>query len=149
SLVIGTFVLALLGTFLVRSGILQSIHAFGESTLGGPFLVFIGIVLVGSVALVIWRRGDLRPEAKFDSLASREAVFLLNNLVLVALCAFIFWGTFFPLISEALTGKSESLGPPWFGLVVTPLALVLVLLSGIGPVIAWRRATVANLRRNF
>ena len=149
SLVIGTFVLSLLGTFLVRSGILQSIHAFGESTLGGPFLAFIALVLVGSVALVISRRADLQPEARFDSLWSREAIFLLNNLVLVALCAFIFWGTFFPLISEALTGTAENLGPPWFGLVVTPLAIVLVLLSGIGPVIAWRRATVANLRRSF
>ena len=149
SLVIGTFVLALLGTFLVRSGILQSIHAFGESTLGGPFLAFIALILVGSVALVISRRPDLQPEARFDSLWSREAIFLLNNLVLVALCGFIFWGTFFPLISEALTGTAENLGPPWFGLVVTPLAIVLVLLSGIGPVIAWRRATVANLRRSF
>jgi cytochrome c-type biogenesis protein CcmF len=148
SLVIATFTLALLGTFLVRSGILQSIHAFGESTLGGPFLGFIALVLVGSVALVIARRGDLRAEARLDSLASRESIFLLNNLVLVGLCVVIFWGTFFPLISEAV-GNEASVGPPWFSAFVTPLALVLVLLSGIGPVIAWRRVTGANIRRAF
>src|SRR6185437_11983043 len=94
SLIISTFVLALVGTFLVRSGVLDSIHAFGASTLGVPFLTFIGIVLVGSVALVLSRLDELKSEAKIDSLASREAVFLLNNLVLVGLCFVIFWGTF-------------------------------------------------------
>ena len=149
SLIIGTFVLALLGTFLVRSGILDSIHAFGASTLGKPFLAFIAVVLVGSVALVLSRRGDLRSEARLDSLASREAMFLLNNLVLVGLCFVIFWGTFFPLISEAVTGTEASVGPPWFNRYTTPLALALVLLAGIGPVIAWKRATLANMRRSF
>ncbi|HKR99541.1 MAG TPA: heme lyase CcmF/NrfE family subunit, partial [Candidatus Dormibacteraeota bacterium] len=147
SLIIGTFVLALLGTFLVRSGVLDSIHAFGASTLGVPFLAFIGIVLVGSVALVLTRLPDLRSEAKIDSLFSRESVFLLNNLVLVGLCFVIFWGTFFPLISEAVTGTKSSVGPPWFDRYTVPLALVLVLLSGIGPVIAWRRVTLSGMRR--
>ncbi len=147
SLVIGTFVLALLGTFLVRSGVLDSIHAFGASTLGAPFLVFIGIVLVTSVALVISRLDSLKSEAKIDSFFSREAFFLMNNLVLVGLCFVIFWGTFFPLISEAVTGTKASVGPPWFDRYTVPLALVLVLLSGIGPVIAWRRVTLAGLRR--
>ena len=149
SLIIATFVLALLGTFLVRSGILSSIHAFGASTLGAPFLAFIALVLVGSVALVLARLPALRTEARLDSLVSREAVFVGNNLVLVAACFVIFWGTFFPLISEAVTGTESSVGPPWFNRYVTPLALVLVLLSGIGPVVAWRRATPANLRRAF
>jgi cytochrome c-type biogenesis protein CcmF len=149
SLIVATFVLALLGTFLVRSGILSSIHAFGASTLGAPFLAFIACVLIGSVVLVLARLPDLRTEARLDSLASREAVFVLNNLVLVGLCFVVFWGTFFPLISEAVTGTESSVGPPWFNRYVTPLALVLVLLSGIGPVIAWRRATPANLRRVF
>jgi len=149
SLIVATFVLALLGTFLVRSGILSSIHAFGASTLGPPFLAFIGLVLVGSVALVMARLPALRSEAQLDSLASREAVFVLNNLVLVGLCFVVFWGTFFPLISEAVTGTESSVGPPWFNQYVTPLALVLVLLAGIGPVVAWRRATPANLRRVF
>jgi cytochrome c-type biogenesis protein CcmF len=149
SLVLATGVLAILGTFLVRSGILNSIHAFGASTLGVPFLLLIGALIAGSIALVVSRAPDLRSEARLDSLLSREAVFLLNNLVLVGLCFVIFWGTFFPLISEALTGNEASVGPPWFDRYIVPLSLTLVLLSGIGPVIAWRRATAANLRRNL
>jgi cytochrome c-type biogenesis protein CcmF len=147
SLVIGTFVLALLGTFLVRSGVLDSIHAFGASTIGEQFLIFIAIVAAGSVALLLSRLPDLRSEARLDSLLSREAFFLLNNLVLVGLCLVIFWGTFFPLISEAVTGQKASVGPPWFDRLTTPLALVLVLLSGIGPVLAWRRVSWRGLRR--
>ena len=149
SLVLATGVLAILGTFLVRSGILESIHAFGASTLGVPFLLLIATMIGGSIALVTSRAESLRSDHRLDSLLSREAAFLLNNLVLVALCFVVFWGTFFPLISEAITGEKASVGPPWFDRYVTPLALVLVLLSGIGPLIAWRRATAANLRRNF
>jgi cytochrome c-type biogenesis protein CcmF len=148
-LIVGAFVMALLGTFLVRSGILDSIHAFGASTLGRPFLIFIGVVLIGSVALIVSRRDSLRSDAKLDSLLSREAFFLLNNLVLVAMCIVVFWGTFFPLISEALTGDRRSLGPPFFNRVSVPLALVLVLLSGIGPMLTWRRITPGALRRAF
>jgi cytochrome c-type biogenesis protein CcmF len=131
----------------VRSGILESIHAFGASTIGKQFLVFIGLAVLGSVGLILSRVDDLRSEAKLDSLLSREAFFLLNNLVLVGLCFVIFWGTFFPLISEALTGEEASVGPPWFNRLTTPLALVLVLLTGIGPVLAWRRASWSGLRR--
>jgi len=149
SLVLATGVLAVLGTFLVRSGILDSIHAFGASTLGVPFVTLIAVMIIGSIALVVTRRDVLRSEHRLDSLLSREAIFLGNNLVLVGLCFVVFWGTFFPLISEALTGKQSSVGPPWFDRYTVPLALLLVLLSGIGPVIAWRRATAANLRRNF
>ena len=147
SLICATFVLALLGTFLVRSGILESIHAFGASTIGVQFLLFIATVIAASAALILWRLPDLRSEAKLDSLASREAFFLLNNLVLVGLCLVILWGTFFPLISEALTGTEESVGPPWFNRLTTPLALALVLLTGIGPVLAWRKVTPSALRR--
>ena len=147
SLVLATGILAVLGTFLVRSGILDSIHAFGASTLGVPFLVLIVLMIAGSIALVATRADHLRSENRLDSLLSREAIFLLNNLVLVGLCFVIFWGTFFPLISEALTGNRASVGAPWFTRYVGPLALVLVLLSGLGPVVAWRRATAANLRR--
>src|SRR4051812_26649986 len=149
SLVLATGVLAVLGTFLVRSGILNSIHAFGASTLGVPFLLLIGTMVAGSIVLVVTRADSLRSQHRLDSLLSREAVFLLNNLVLVALCFVVFWGTFFPLISEAVTGRQASVGPPWFDRYIVPLALVLVLLSGVGPVIAWRRATASNLRRNL
>jgi cytochrome c-type biogenesis protein CcmF len=146
-LICATFALALLGTFLVRSGILDSIHAFGASTIGVQFLVFIGLVVALSAALILSRLPDLRSEARLDSLLSREAFFLLNNLVLVGLCLVIMWGTFFPLISEAVTGTEASVGPPWFDRLTTPLALVLVLLTGIGPVLAWRRVTWRSLRR--
>ncbi|GAC1322224.1 MAG: heme lyase CcmF/NrfE family subunit [Thermoleophilaceae bacterium] len=149
SLIAASFVLSLLGTFLVRSGVLESIHAFGASTLGAPFLTFIGLVAAGSVVLIAVRLDTLRSESKFDSLLSRESFFLLNNLVLVALCVVIFWGTYFPLISELLTGTKRSVGPPFFDRVTMPLALMLVLLAGIGPVISWRRATPSKLRRLF
>jgi cytochrome c-type biogenesis protein CcmF len=147
SLVLATGILAILGTFLVRSGILESIHAFGASTLGVPFLVLIGVLVAFSAALVVARAPELRSEHRLDSIVSREAIFLLNNLVLVGLCFVILWGTFFPLISEAFTGKQSSVGPPWFGRYTVPLALVLVLLSGLGPVIAWSRTTASNLGR--
>jgi cytochrome c-type biogenesis protein CcmF len=149
SLVLATGTLAIMGTFLVRSGILSSIHAFGGSTLGVPFVVLIGVLIAGSIYLVSSRREMLRSEHRLDSLLSREAAFLASNLVLVGLCFVIFWGTYFPLISEAIAGHSSSVGPPWFDRYTVPLALVLVLLSGVGPVIAWRRATLANARRNF
>jgi cytochrome c-type biogenesis protein CcmF len=149
SLVLATGTLAIMGTFLVRSGVLNSIHAFGGQTLGVPFVVLIGVLIAGSIYLVVTRREMLRSEHRIDALLSRESAFLANNVVLVALCFVIFWGTYFPLISEALTGKAASVGPPWFDRYTVPLALILVLLSGIGPVIAWRRATLANARRNF
>jgi cytochrome c-type biogenesis protein CcmF len=149
SLVLATGVLAILGTFLVRSGILSSIHAFGASTLGVPFLLLIGAMIALSIVLVVTRAPILRSEHRLDSLLSREAIFLLNNLVLVGLCFVIFWGTFFPLISEAVTGTQSAVGPPWFDKYIVPLALVLVLLTGIGPVIAWRRASAAGLRRHL
>jgi cytochrome c-type biogenesis protein CcmF len=110
-------------------------------------LVFIGCVVALSAALIVARLPDLRSEARLDSLLSREAFFLLNNLVLVGLCLVIMWGTFFPLISEAITGTESSVGPPWFDRLTTPLAIVLVLLTGIGPVLAWRRVTPRALVR--
>ncbi len=149
SLVLATGTLAIMGTFLVRSGVLNSIHAFGGATLGVPFVCLIAVLIAGSIYLVVSRREMLRSENRLDSLLSRESIFLANNLVLVGLCFVIFWGTYFPLISAALTGQESSVGPPWFDRYTVPLALVLVLLSGIGPVIAWRRATLANARRNF
>jgi len=149
SLVLATGTLAIMGTFLVRSGVLNSIHAFGGATLGVPFVTLIAVLISGSIYLVVSRRDMLRSEHRLDSLLSRESIFLANNLVLVALCFVIFWGTYFPLISEALNGQEASVGPPWFDRYTVPLALLLVLLSGIGPVIAWRRATLANARRNF
>jgi cytochrome c-type biogenesis protein CcmF len=149
SLIVATFSLALLGTFLVRSGVLQSIHAFGDSTVGPYILGLIAVVLVGSTALIVSRLDDLRSEKRIDSLASREAVFLVNNFLLVALCAAIFWGTFFPLISELFTGEKASLAAPWFDRYTTPLAIGLVLFTGIGPLLAWRRISWGSAKRVF
>jgi cytochrome c-type biogenesis protein CcmF len=148
-LIVATFSLALLGTFLVRSGVLQSIHAFGDSTVGPYILGLIGVVLVGSTALIVLRLDDLRSEKRIDSLASRESVFLVNNLLLVALVVAIFWGTFFPLISELFTGEKSSLAAPWFDRYTTPLAIVLVLFTGIGPLLAWRRVSWGAAKRVF
>ncbi len=148
-LIVATFSLALLGTFLVRSGVLQSIHAFGDSTVGPYILGLIAVVLIGSTALIVSRLDDLRSEKRIDSLASREAVFLVNNLLLVALTVMIFWGTFFPLISELFTGEKASLAAPWFDRYTTPLAIGLVLFTGIGPLLAWRRISWASAKRVF
>jgi cytochrome c-type biogenesis protein CcmF len=149
SLIVATFSLALLGTFLVRSGVLQSIHAFGDSTVGPYILGLIAVVLVGSTALIVSRLDDLRSPKRIDSLASREAVFLVNNLLLVGLTATIFWGTFFPLISELFTGERASLAAPWFDRYTTPLAIGLVLFTGVGPLLAWRRISWASAKRVF
>jgi cytochrome c-type biogenesis protein CcmF len=149
SLVLGAGFLSILGTFLVRSGVLDSIHAFGASTLGIPFVILLVVMAAASIWLILWRRDQLRSDARLESLLSREAVFLFQNVVLVAMVFVVFWITFFPLISEAITGTAVSVGPPAFRPFVVPLALILVLLSGIGPIISWRRVTVANLRRNF
>ncbi|HET8815604.1 MAG TPA: cytochrome c-type biogenesis CcmF C-terminal domain-containing protein [Solirubrobacterales bacterium] len=149
SLIVGTFSMALLGTFLVRSGVLQSIHAFGDSTVGPYILGLIGVVLIGSTALIVSRLDDLRSPKRIDSLASRESVFLINNLLLVGLTAVIFWGTFFPLISELFTGEKASLAAPWFDQYTTPLAILLVLFTGIGPLLAWRRVSWESAKRIF
>jgi cytochrome c-type biogenesis protein CcmF len=150
SLVLGAGILAILGTFLVRSGILQSIHAFGGSTLGKPFLGFIAVLVLGSVALVASRREELRPDAaRSYSPLSRESIFLVNNVLLVGLCFVIFWGTFFPLISEAVTGNKASVGPPWFDRYTVPLAIGLVFMSGIGPLMAWRKTSLRGARRSL
>jgi cytochrome c-type biogenesis protein CcmF len=148
-LVVAAFSLALLGTFLVRSGVLQSIHSFGDNTVGPYILGLIGVVLIGSTALIVSRLDDLRSEKRIDSLVSRESIFLVNNLLLVALTAIVFWGTFFPLISELFTGSKASLAAPWFDRYTTPLAIMLVLFTGIGPLLAWRRVTWASAKRVF
>jgi len=149
SLIVGTFSMALLGTFLVRSGVLQSIHAFGDNTVGPYILGLIAVVLVGSAALIVSRLDDLRSEKRIDSLASRESVFLVNNLLLVGMTAVIFWGTFFPLISELFTGEKASLAAPWFDRYTTPLAILLVVFTGIGPLLAWRRVSWESAKRVF
>jgi cytochrome c-type biogenesis protein CcmF len=147
SLIVATFALSLLGTFLVRSGILQSIHAFGESEVGLPLLGLIATVVIGSTILIVSRLPDLRSRRQVDSLLSRESIFLVNNLLLIGLAAIVFWGTFFPLISEAATGEESTLAAPWFNRYTTPIGIGLLLFAGLGPLVAWRRVNARALWR--
>jgi len=149
TLVILTFNLAIFGTFLTRSGIISSVHSFATSGIGPAFAVFLGITFFGSMLLLITRLEDLRSEARLESLLSRESSFLFNNMILVGIAATVLLLTTFPLLSEAVTDTKVTMGPPIFNLVNIPWALALLLLTGIGPLIAWRKATAGNLKRSF
>ncbi len=144
-----TYILTLFGTFLVRSGVLTSVHAFGNSKLGWYFLAFTLFMLAGSFYLIVDRRQLLSQGRSFEAFLSKESSFLINNLVLVGIAFAIFLGTVFPLISEAVRGVKVSVGAPFFNAVSTPLGLGLFLLMGICPLIAWRKASSHNLRDNF
>jgi cytochrome c-type biogenesis protein CcmF len=148
-LIILTFALCLFGTFLTRSGILSSVHAFSDSNLGAYFLGFIGIMLLVSYGLVLQRGATLRSVPKMESLLSRESSFLFNNLLLVGAAFTVFIGTIFPIIAEAVAGNKVSVGAPFFNTVMGPIMLGIMFLMGVGPLISWRRATLDNLRRNF
>ena len=148
-LVIGAFCLSLFGTFLTRSGILNSIHSFTEGPLGGWFLGFICLVVVGSIALVFWRLPLLRAKTRLESPISREATFLYNNLLLVAFCLTVLWGVVFPILSEAVRGEALTVGPPYYNFFLKAFGLPLLLLMGIGPLVAWRRASLRSLGRSF
>jgi cytochrome c-type biogenesis protein CcmF len=149
SLVILTFGLTLFGTFLTRSGVIASVHAFTQGSIGILFLSFLALVLLTALGLVAWRWEALRSEGELDSIVSRESAFLLNNVFLVAAAFTVFFGTVFPLLSEAVRGVKVSVGAPFFNQVNVPLFLSLVFLMGVGPLIAWRRASLASLKRNF
>ena len=148
-LVIGAFALALFGTFLTRSGIISSIHSFTESSIGPWFLGFIGLVLAGSILLVLSRLPLLRSKTRLESPVSREASFLYNNLLLVALCLTILWGVLYPILTEALRGEPVTVGPPYYNFFLKAFGLPLLLLMAIGPLIAWRRASLRGLGRTF
>jgi len=142
-----TFSLTLFGTFLTRSGVINSIHSFSQSSIGGWFLAFIAIVVIASVALILTRLRVLRTPTKFESLASREAAFLYNNLLLVAFALTMLWGVAFPLLSQALRGVSVTVGPPYYNFFLKVFGLPLLLLMGLGPLLAWRRASLRSLVR--
>ena len=148
-LVLLTFCLTIFGTFLTRSGVVSSVHSFTQSGLGPFFVVFLLTIIVIVVGLVTWRRDLLRGENEIDSFLSREAAFLFNNLLLIGIAFATFWGTIFPVISEAVRGIKITVGPPFFNKVNAPLGLALLFMTGVGPVIAWRRASARNLRRSF
>ncbi len=143
------FCLSLFGTFLTRSGVVNSIHSFSQSDIGGWFLGLIVIAVVFSTVMIVWRLPLLRSKTKLESLVSREAVFLYNNLLLVALCLTILWGVTWPILSEAVRGETVVMGRPYFDFFLRIFGLPLLLLMGIGPLIAWRRASVKGLGKTF
>jgi cytochrome c-type biogenesis protein CcmF len=150
-LVVVSFLLSILGTFLTRSGVVESVHAFAQSPIGTWFAAFTIFSTAATIYLVATRLKDLEAKASLESMASREAAFLYNNLVLVGIAFAVLWGTLFPILSQWATGAREKItvGPPFFNKVNIPLGLLLLFLTGVGPLIAWRRASTSNLKRQF
>jgi cytochrome c-type biogenesis protein CcmF len=141
-LIIFTFVMTIFGTFITRSGLIASVHSFGGSTLGWFFLFFLLAVMFVSLSLLVYRLPHLKSKNQLDSLLSRESSFLVNNLLFVGIAFTVLWGTLFPVISEAVRGVKMTVGPPYYNSVVTPIGLALLLLTGICPIIAWRKTTL-------
>jgi cytochrome c-type biogenesis protein CcmF len=148
-LVSGTFFLCILGTFLTRSGVVQSVHAFARSEIGKYFVSFLALGIAATIYLILDRLDYLKSEAQLESVISRESSFLFNNLILLASCFAVLWGTLFPVISEAVSGDKISLDADWYNRLMVPIGLFLLLLTGVGPLFAWRRTSVESLRRNF
>ena len=146
-LVIVTFLLTITGTFITRSGLVSSVHSFAQSAIGPWFAGFLTFLIISSLGLLIWRRSRMRSENTLDSLLSREAGFLLNNLILLGGAFTVLLGTFFPILSEVVRGVKVSLGPPYFNAIMRPIGLALLLLAGVGPVIAWKRMSLARFQR--
>src|SRR5580658_1996682 len=148
-LVSTTFFLCIFGTFLTRSGVVQSVHAFAQSSLGRYFVVFLAVGIAATLFLILSRLKYLKSDAQIESVLSRESSFLFNNLILLASCFAVLWGTLFPVISEAFTGEKISVDGPFFNRVEVPIAMGLMLLTGVGPLIAWRRSSFESLQKAF
>jgi cytochrome c-type biogenesis protein CcmF len=149
ALIIGSWLLSIFGTFITRSGVISSVHSFTQSNVGYFFLFFLIVAAIASFTLYASRLPLLGAEARLESMVSREASFLFNNLLLIGIAFSVLWGTLFPILSELVQGTKVTVGPPFFNLVNIPLGLGLLALTGIGPLIAWRRASLPNLRRQF
>jgi cytochrome c-type biogenesis protein CcmF len=148
-LVSATFFLCILGTFLTRSGVVQSVHAFARSEIGKYFVSFLALGIAATIWLILDRLDYLKSESQLESVVSRESSFLFNNLILLASCFAVLWGTLFPVISEWATGDKISLDADWYNRLMVPIGLFLLLLTGLGPLFAWRRTSMESLRRNF
>ena len=148
-LVSTAFSLAIFGDFLTRSGVVNSVHSFVQSAIGPWLLGFLAVVIAFSVSMIVWRLPLLRADHKLESVVSREATFLFNNLLLLALCFAICWGVIFPILSEAVRGIRSSVSTPYYNFFLVMFGLPLLLLVGIGPLIAWRRASTRGLARTF
>ncbi len=144
-LILLTFLLTIFGTFITRSGLIASVHSFGESNLGWAFLFFLAVALLFSLGLLLYRLPDLKSRNQLDSLISRESSFLFNNLLFVGIAFTVLWGTLFPIISEAVRGIKITVGAPFYNSVVSPIGLALLLLTGVCPLIGWRKTTLAKL----
>ena len=149
ALIIITFTLCIFGTFLTRSGVMSSVHSFTASSLGPIFLGFVFLILVVSFLLLFNRKSFLQSEKRIESFTSRESGFLFNNVVFIVMCFAVFWGTIFPVISEAVRGTKITVGAPFFNQVNIPIGLVLLLLTGVGPLLVWRRTSNQSFIRNF
>src|SRR5246127_3038321 len=148
-LVFTTFMLCILGTLLTRSGVVSSVHAFAQSSIGNWFVGFLALVFIVCFWAYWLNRDYLRSDNQLDSLVSRESSFLFNNLILLAACFSVLWGTLFPVLSEWVQGTKISVGPPFFNKVNIPIALFLLFLTGVGPLLAWRKTSLDALKRNF
>jgi cytochrome c-type biogenesis protein CcmF len=148
-LIFSTFLLTLLGTLLTRAGLVSSVHAFAQSSIGTWFVVFMGIVLAVCIFTYVLQRSHLKSEHHLESLVSRESSFLFNNLVLLTACFVILWGTLFPVISEYVVGNKVTVGAPFYNRVAIPIGIFLLLLTGVGPLLPWRAASFKSIRRNF
>jgi cytochrome c-type biogenesis protein CcmF len=148
-LIILTFTLCIYGTFLTRSGIVTSVHSFARSPVGPTFLLFVLAIIAVSAYFLLTRLKLLKSRNEYESPVSREGGFLLNNLLFLGATFAVLWGVMFPVLSEAVTGEKISAGPPYFNSVMVPIGLLLLLLTGVGPLLAWRRTSGRSLRRNF
>jgi cytochrome c-type biogenesis protein CcmF len=149
-LIIVSYALTLFGTFLVRSGVLTSVHAFANSNLGLYFLIFMGVAVIGALYVLMSRYNLLKRSAgEFNSFVSKESSFLVNNLLLVGAAFAVFWGTIFPLVSEAVRGTKVTVGLPFFNKVEAPILLSMMFVMAVCPMLAWQKSTVKNLRKNF
>ena len=148
-LVFFTFGMTVFGTFLTRSGIVSSVHAFAQSDIGPFFVAYMVLIGLLSLALLVKRLPELKTESHLESFASRETAFLLNNWILLGILFAVLWGTLFPVLSEALTGDKITVGAPFFNSVNTPIAMGLLLLTGAGPLFAWRHTSSSSLLRSF
>jgi len=148
-LISSTFFLCIFGTFLTRSGIVSSVHAFAESPIGKYFVAFLALSIASTVWLILDRLNYLRSESDLESVVSRESSFLFNNLLLLAICFAVLWGTLFPVITEKLSNEKISLDAVWFNRLMVPIGLALLFLTGVGPLFAWRRTSIDSLRKNF
>jgi cytochrome c-type biogenesis protein CcmF len=148
-LVVMSFLLAIFGTFITRSGVIESVHSFTQSPVGPWFATFFFVATGITIYLVGTRLRHLEANAELESMVSREAAFLYNNLLLIGIAFAVMWGTIFPIVSEWWSKEKITVGPPFFNTVNVPLGLLLLLLTGVGPLIAWRRASISNLKRQF